>query len=429
MKPFHVVAALGLALFSFAASAADYPAPKQGEWVARDFKFHTGEVMPELRIHYTTVGEPSGQPVLVLHGSGGSASNMLTPGFAGELFGPGQPLDATKYYVIIPDSVGHGKSSKPSDGSKTKFPKYNYADMVDAQHRLLAEGLGIKHLRLVIGNSMGGMQTWLWTEKYPDYMDAAVPMAAQPTAMSSRNWMLRRMMLESIRQDPEYDNGDYTKQPQSMKFASVFFGIATAGGTLNYQKQAPTRDQADKIVDARLASSTKADANDFLWQWGSSADYDAAPGLEKIKAPVLAINAADDERNPPETGVMAEALKRVKNGRIYLIPASEQTSGHATTGSAQFYAQQLREFLAAVPQRARERRRLLSPAAAAASDDDDRVVVVGLRIDIGRQRPRLRAVRTAARFGLEPAHRRLDTTQVVSVRRNARSPLGFHAPA
>src|SRR5205823_5380174 len=183
-------------LVSFAAGAADYPAPKQGDWIARDFKFHTGETMPELRLHYTTVGEPTGQPVLVLHGSGGSAASMLTPAFAGELFGKGQPLDASKYYIIIPDGIGHGKSAKPSDGLKTKFPAYDYADMVDAQHRLLTEGLGIKHVRLVIGNSMGGMHSWIWGTRYPDFMDTLAPMASQPTEMAARNWMLRRIMLE-----------------------------------------------------------------------------------------------------------------------------------------------------------------------------------------------------------------------------------------
>jgi homoserine O-acetyltransferase len=352
MKLFRTSAAIMFALTSFSAGAADYPAPKQGDWVARDFKFHSGEVMPELRIHYTTVGEPSGQPVLVLHGSGGSAATMLTPAFAGALFGPGQPLDTAKYYIIIPDAIGHGKTSKPSDGLKVKFPKYDYADMVDAQHRLLSEGLGVRHLRLIIGNSMGGMETWLWGEKYTGYMDALLPMASQPTAMASRNWMLRRMMLETIRNDPDYNNGNYTTQPRFMKIASVFFGIATAGGTLNYQKLAPTREQADKIVDARLAAPMPADANDFLWQWGSSADYDAAPGLEHIEASLLAINSADDERNPPETGLMVDALKRVKNGKLYLIPASEQTSGHLTTGNARFYAQQLQELLTTAPQRA-----------------------------------------------------------------------------
>jgi homoserine O-acetyltransferase len=328
-----------LLAFAGGAAAADYPAPKQGEWIAHDFKFHTGEMLPEVKLHYTTVGEPAGMPVLVLHGSGGSAASMLTPAFAGELFGPGQPLDA----------LGHGKSSKPSDGLKTKFPQYDYTDMVDAQYRLVAEGLGIRHLRLIIGNSMGGMNAWIWGEKHPDYVDALVPMASQPTAMSARNWMLRRMMLETIRNDPEYNNGNYTTQPRFLKIASAFFGIATAGGTLRYQKLAPTREAADKLVDARLNAPMTADANDFLWQWGSSADYDPSPELEKIQAAVLAINSADDERNPPETGIMEQAMKRVKNGKIYLIPASAETSGHLTTANAKFYKQQLLEFLEAIP--------------------------------------------------------------------------------
>jgi homoserine O-acetyltransferase len=352
MKPLHALFASALLVISVAADAADYPAPKQGMWTARDFKFHTGEVMPELKLAYTTIGEPTGTPILVLHGTGGAAGSMLTPAFAGELFGAGQPLDATKYFIILADTVGHGKSSKPSDGLKTKFPHYNYADMVDAQHRLLTEGLGIKRVRMIIGNSMGGMETWLWAEKYPQFMDIAVPMASQPTAMASRNWMLRRMMLESIRQDPEYMNGNYTRQPGSMKLASVFFAIATNGGTLNFQRQAPTRGQADKVVDARLAAPMTADANDFLWAWGSSADYDAAPNLSKIEATLLAINAADDERNPPETGLTEAAIKQVKNGKLFLIPASEQTSGHGTTGNAKFYARQLQELLQTAPQKA-----------------------------------------------------------------------------
>lgn len=351
MKIFGTTGALALVLFSISAGAAEYPAPKQGEWVARDFKFHTGEVMPELKLHYTTVGESSGIPVVVLHGTGGSAASMLTPAFAGELLGHGQPLDASKYYIIIPDALGHGKSAKPSDGLKTKFPQYNYDDMVDAQYRLLAEGLGIPHVRLIIGHSMGGMNVWLWGAKYPNYMDALVPMAAQPTPMSSRNWMLRRVMLETVRNDPEYKDGNYTTQPRSMKIASVFFGIATAGGTLRYQKLAPTKEKADKLVDARLAAPMTADANDFLWQWGSSGDYDASPGLEKIEATVLAINAADDERNPPETGLMTEALKRVKNAKLHLIPASEETSGHLTTANAKFYKQELQKLLEVAPQR------------------------------------------------------------------------------
>ena len=351
MKFLRAALSAAFALTLSAALAADYPAPKQGDWIAKDFKFHTGETMPELRLHYTTVGEPTGQPVLVLHGSGGSAASMLTPAFAGELFGPGQPLDASKYYIIIPDGIGHGKSSKPSDGMKTAFPKYDYEDMVDAQYRLVKEGLGIKHLRLVIGNSMGGMHSWIWGVKYPQAMDALVPMASQPTEMASRNWMLRRMMLETIRNDPDYNGGNYTRQPRMMKYAINAYGIATGGGTLGYQTLAPTAAKADKMVDDRLAAPIAADANDFIYQWEASHDYNPAAGLERIEATLLAINAADDERNPPETGLTDAALKRVKNGRLYLIPASTETRGHLTTGSAAFYKQQLQELLQTAPQR------------------------------------------------------------------------------
>src|SRR5579859_2310246 len=276
------------AVISFAAVAADYPAPKQGDFIARDFKFHGGEVMAELKLHYTTVGEPTGQPVLVLHGSGGSAASMLTAAFAGELFGQGQPLDATKYYIIMPDGIGHGKSSKPSDGMKTAFPAYNYDDMVEAQYRLVKEGLGIKHLRLVIGNSMGGMHAWLWAGKYPDMMDAVVPMASQPTAMAARNWILRRMMIETIRNDPDYNNGNYASQPRMMKYAVAAYGFASAGGTLGYQTLAPTAAKADKMVDDQLALPVTADANDYIYQWDASHDYDPSQGMEKIAAATLA---------------------------------------------------------------------------------------------------------------------------------------------
>jgi homoserine O-acetyltransferase len=345
-------AAIVLAFASFAATAADYPAPKQGEWIARDFKFHTGETLPELRLSYTTVGEPTGQPVLVLHGTAGTAASLLNPAFAGELFGPGQPLDATKYFIILPDVLGHGKSAKPSDGLKTKFPRYNYEDMVDAQYRLVTEHLGVRHLRLILGFSMGGMHAWIWGAKYPDFMDTLVPMASQPSEMSSRNWMLRRMMIETIRNDPEYAGGNYTTQPRFLKIANAFYGIATAGGTLAYQKAAPTREVADKLIDARLAAQLPFDANDYLYQWESSRDYNVSPMLERIQAPLLAINSADDERNPPETGIMEREIKRVKNGRLFLIPASDDTRGHLATLFAKFYAKQVEDLLRTAPKRA-----------------------------------------------------------------------------
>jgi homoserine O-acetyltransferase/O-succinyltransferase len=340
------------AVVSFAAMAADYPSPKQGDFVARDFKFHGGETIAELKLHYTTVGEPSGQPVLVLHGSGGSAASMLTPTFAGELFGAGQPLDAGKYYIVIPDGIGHGKSSKPSDGAKTAFPNYDYDDMVEAQYRLVREGLGIKHLRLVIGNSMGGMHAWLWAEKYPDMMDAVVPMASQPTAMAARNWILRRMMIETIRNDPDYNNGNYTSPPRMMKYAVAAYGFASSGGTLAYQDQAPTAAKADHMIDERLAAGAATDANDFIYQWQASHDYDASAKLSRIEAMLLAINSVDDERNPPETGVTIDALRQVRNGKLYLIPASSETRGHSTTGNAKFYRDQLELLLRSAPARA-----------------------------------------------------------------------------
>ena len=339
-----------LLLAAFQAVAADYPAPRQGTWVVRDFKFQNGQVLPELKLAYSTVGEPTGEPVLVLHGTTGSAASMLTPAFAGELFGPGQPLDATKYFIILPDAIGTGRSSKPSDGLRMNFPKYSYDDMVEAQYRLVREHLGVKHLRLVIGNSMGGMQTWIWAQKYPGFLDVAVPMASLPTPMSGRNWMLRRLLTESIRRDPAWNNGNYTTQPPSLQLASVFFATATNGGNHSYMKAGPDRQKADAALDARLKPGAfNGDANDHIYQWESSADYNPLPGLEKISATLLAINSADDERNPVELGILDREIKRVKNGRAYVIPASEQTLGHGTTANARFWKQELEQVLKTAP--------------------------------------------------------------------------------
>ncbi|CAD5374942.1 Homoserine O-acetyltransferase [Rubrivivax sp. A210] len=346
----HAIAALALA---GTAQAADYPAPREGDWIARDFRFTSGEVMPELKLHYTTIGNPDGEPVLVLHGTAGSGATMLTPAFAGELFGPGQPLDAARHYIILPDAIGTGKSAKPSDGLRTRFPRYGYEDMVKAQYRLVTEGLGLKHLRLVIGNSMGGMHTWLWGVNHPDFMDALVPMAAQPTEMSGRNWMLRRMLTESIRRDPDWNGGQYTTQPRGLNLANQFFALATNGGNQALYKAAPTREQADRIVDERLAAPFKADANDVLYQWEASRDYNPAPGLARIRAALLAINAADDERNPPELGIMERELQRVRNGSLLLIPASADTRGHGTTALARFWKDRFAQFLQATPRLAR----------------------------------------------------------------------------
>jgi homoserine O-acetyltransferase/O-succinyltransferase len=357
MKRFKVSLTIGCGLicllFAVAVSAAEYPTPKEGDWLVRDFRFHTGEVLPELRLHYRTVGALTGEPVLILHGTAGSGANMLTPAFGGELFGPGQPLDAARYYIILTDAIGTGKSSKPSDGLRMKFPKYNYDDMVDAQYRLVTEHLGVRHLRLVIGNSMGGMQTWMWAEKYPDFMDIAVPMASLPTEVSGRNWMMRRLIIDSIRNDPEWMNGDYTKQPRSAQFSAVFYSIAMSGGNRGLYKAAPTREKADALLNQRLNAQFGGDANDLLYQWDSSRDYDPSPGLERIQATLLAINSTDDERNPPELGILDREIKRVKKGHVLLIPGSDQTAGHGTTIRAKFWKKELAEILSSAPSRAK----------------------------------------------------------------------------
>jgi homoserine O-acetyltransferase len=357
MKPIKVLTwamwSLAFTLAALPSLAADYPAPQEGSWVVRDFRFHTGEVLTELRLHYTTVGAPTGEPVLILHGTTGSGTGMLNPGFAGELFGPGQPLDASRYYIILPDAIGTGKSSKPSDGLRASFPRYNYDDMVDAQYRLVSEHLGVRHLRLVLGNSMGGMQTWIWAQKYPDFMDVAVPMASLPTEMSGRNWMTRRLIIDAIRNDPEWMNGHYTTQPRSLQFASVFYGIATNGGNQALYKAAPTREKADELLNQRLSAPFRGDANDHLYQWDASRDYNPSSGLERIQAALLAINSADDERNPPELGLLDREITRVKNGRVLLLPGSDETAGHGTTARATFWKQDLAELLQNVPRRAK----------------------------------------------------------------------------
>ena len=335
-------------LFSLGARA-DYPNQKEGSWIAKDFKFSTGQVLPEVRLHYTTLGNPSGEAVLILHGTGGAGAGFLAKDFGGELFGAGQPLDASRYFIILPDALGAGKSTRPSDGLKAKFPAYNYDDMVHAQYRLVTEGLGIKHLRLVIGNSMGGMQTWMWGTKYPGFMDALFPMACQPTAMSGRNWMLRRMLTQSIRNDPEWNGGNYTAQPKNMQRHLLYFGLATTGGNIALYEAAPSAERGDKIIGERLNAPFRGDANDTLFQWESSFDYDASRNLDRITAWVVAVNAADDERNPPEFGVMERELKRIRNASYVLIPASRDTRGHSTTGMAKFWKKDLADLLQKAP--------------------------------------------------------------------------------
>ena len=355
MLSLHRTAAFIVALLfctALPALAANYPEPKEGSWVAKNFKFHTGEVMPEVTLHYRTIGDPKGEPVLLLHGTAGSGANFLTRAFAEELFGPSQPLDATKYFIILPDALGTGKSTRPSSsGLRMKFPKYNYDDMVHGQYRLVTEGLGIKHLRLVMGNSMGGMQVWNWVTTHPEMMDAAVPMACQPGSMSGRNWMLRKLLADSIRNDPEWNNGDYTTQPRNMTRLLTYFAVATNGGNIALYNEGPDTAKAEAVLAKRLATPFRGDANDVLLQWESSRNYNPMPLLDRVQARVLAINAADDERNPSELGMMEDAMKRVKNGRYLLIPQSSDTRGHGTTGNAKFYKKELEELLKSAPRR------------------------------------------------------------------------------
>jgi homoserine O-acetyltransferase len=349
MTLFRRLAVLLCAFFFALPTLAQSPQPKEGDWVAKDFRFHTGEVFPELRLHYTTIGAPTGEPVLVLHGTTGSGTGMLGKDFGGELFGPGQPLDASRYYVILPDAIGTGKSQRPSDGLRAKFPRYNYDDMVLAQYRLVTEGLGVKHLRLVIGNSMGGMQAWMWGTRWPGFMDALVPMACLPAAMSGRNYMLRKMLTQSIRNDPDWLGGNYTMQPKNIQTYLLTYGLATIGGNQALLKAAPNAARGDEFIAQRLAVPFTGDANDTLFQWESSADYDPSPGLDRITAAVLAINSSDDERNPPEFGVMESTMKRLKNGRYVLLQGGPDTRGHGTTGMAKLWKNELADLLQKAP--------------------------------------------------------------------------------
>jgi homoserine O-acetyltransferase/O-succinyltransferase len=340
---------LGLVATAF---AANYPAPVEGDFVLRNFKFLSGETLPELRIHYTTVGtlkrDAAGRAinaVLSMHGTGGSGTGMINPEFAGGLFGPGQTLDATKYFIILPDAIGHGKSSKPSDGLRAKFPRYGYRDMVTAVHRLLTEGLGVDHARLVFGQSMGGMHTWLMGEMYPDFMDALMPFASLPTQIAGRNRAWRRVSIDAIRLDPEWKDGDYTKQPPGLRTAVGMSWLMGLNPVIR-QNDAPTLAQADAAFDAGVAAALKtADANDTLYALEASHDYDPGPDLEKIKAPLFAINSADDLINPPELGILEREIKRVPRGRVWVIPLSDKTKGHQSHRYPALWRAEMAKFL------------------------------------------------------------------------------------
>jgi homoserine O-acetyltransferase/O-succinyltransferase len=334
------------------ASAADYPAPTEGDYTIRDFKFASGETLPELRLHYRTLGKPekdaqgkTTNAILIMHGTTGSGAQFIRPEFAGELFGKDQPFDATKFFIVLPDGIGHGKSSKPSDGMHAKFPRYGYIDMVEADYRLLTEGLGVDHARLVMGTSMGGMHTWLWGELHPDFMDALLPLASLPTQISGRNRAWRRMVIDAIRNDPAWDGGEYKTQPPSLRTAAEMLWLMSSNPVLR-QKDAPTLGKTDEVLDKFVEQIVKADdATDVLYALEASHDYDPGPNLEKIKAPLLAINSADDQINPPELGILEQEIKRVPHGRAIVIPFSDKTRGHGSHTLAALWKDQLMDLL------------------------------------------------------------------------------------
>jgi homoserine O-acetyltransferase len=334
------------------ALAADYPAPVEGDYIIRDFRFASGETLPELRLHYRTLGKPERDAagvvrnaVLILHSTTGSGTQFLRPEFAGELFVPGGLLDPGRYFIVIPDAIGHGRSSRPSDGLRARFPKYGYNDMVDAQHRLLTEGLGINHLRLVIGMSMGGMHTWVWGGRYPDFMDALMPLASLPTQISGRNRIWRRIIIDSIRNDPEWRGGDYTTQPPGLRTAQQMLYFLS-GNSVRRQQELPTLAAADAGLDAAVAAMLRgADANDLLYQVAASYDYDPGPHLGAIRAPLTAVNFADDLINPPELGILEREIARVPHGQAIVVPMGPQSVGHGTHTIAAVWKKYLADLL------------------------------------------------------------------------------------
>jgi homoserine O-acetyltransferase/O-succinyltransferase len=346
-----------IAILLFASTvvaAANYPAPKEADVTLKDFKFTSGEKLPELRIHYRTLGAPQHDAtgavrntVLILHGTTGTGEQFIRPEFAGELFGPGELLDASKYFIVLPDGIGHGKSSKPSDGLHAKFPRYGYRDMVEAQRRLLVEGLQVTHVRLVMGTSMGGMHTWLWGELHPHFMDALMPLASLPAQVSGRNRVWRRILIDAIRHDPEWHGGDYTQQPQSLDTATGFLWLMSSNPVLR-QKEAPTLAATDAAFDAFVAEHRKnSDANDVLYAVEASRDYDPGPALESIRAALFAVNSADDLVNPPELGILQQEIKRVHGGRAVIVPFGPETRGHGSHTVAKLWKSYLGQLLKA----------------------------------------------------------------------------------
>jgi homoserine O-acetyltransferase/O-succinyltransferase len=328
--------------------------PVEGDYVIPNYRFLSGETLPELRLHFTTLGKPHrdahgrvNNAVLILHGTGGSGHSFLVDKFAGVLFGNGQLLDTNRYYVILPDGIGHGSSSKPSDGLHAHFPQYDYDDMVIAQHAMLTLGLQVDHLRLVLGTSMGCMHTWIWGERYPDFVDALMPLACLPVQIAGRNRLWRELVMDAIRSDSQWLQGEYRSEPMGALRNAAGLLLIAGSSPIQMQIALPTRDAADQFLQKFMEREFEdLDANDLLYQMNASRNYDPSAGLDKIAAPVMWINSADDFVNPPELGVAEREIKRVKNGRFVLLPASDQTHGHGTHSWPAVWQQYLRELLA-----------------------------------------------------------------------------------
>ena len=358
MHALRAATVLALLFGAGPAAAATYPAPVEGDYLVKDFKFGTGEVLPELRLHYRTIGTPQRDQtgvvrnaVLLLHGTSGTGANFLAQDFAGQLFEQGQLLDGNTHFIIIPDAIGTGRSSKPSDGLHAKFPHYDYADIVSAQYRLVTEKFGVRHLRLLLGTSMGAMQAWMWAETYPVVSDAFAALASNPVAIAGRNRAYRRMIIDVIRNDPDYNNGEYTKQPRGL-VAAIYLSMIAGNSPLQWQTRYPTAAASDKYVEDQLQTQlATADANDTVYRYDASRNYDPSPRLESITAPFLAINSADDFINPPELAIMEREIKRVKHGRFVLIPIDNQTRGHQTHSLPIVWKKYLAELLAASEKR------------------------------------------------------------------------------
>ena len=324
-----------------------WPDLRESDFIIRDFRFASGETLPELRQHYLTLGTPGADAVLLIHNTTGTAKTWLEPAMAGELFGPGQPLDAARHFIVIPDIIGFGRSSKPSDGLRARFPHYRLHDVAAAQHRLITEGLNVPHLKLVMGLSLGGMLTWLFGEMFPDFMDALVPVASQPGPMSGRNWMQRKINVEAIRNDPEWNNGDYETQPTNWVRVAPLSALFTQN-VVRLQERGATREQADAFYRQLVENAKKGDANNRLYQIESLMDYDPSADLETIKARLLAINFADDAINPPELGVLEAGVARIKNARAVVVPASPGSQGHQNATNAAIWKNELAKFLKTV---------------------------------------------------------------------------------